>query len=79
MAIPAFIAYLQHEKKYAQHTLKAYESDLQSFTEFCADNYDDAAPEKAVYAQIRAWIVHLLDRGTVLKPSTGKFLPTFLL
>ena len=54
MAIPAFIAYLQHEKKYAQHTLKAYESDLQSFAEFCADNYDDAAPEKAVYAQLRA-------------------------
>ena len=67
MAIPAFIAYLQHEK-YAQHTLKAYESDLQSFTEFCADNYDDAAPEKAVYAQIRAWIVHLLDQGN--RPKT---------
>jgi len=68
MAIPAFIAYLQHEKKYAQHTLKAYESDLQSFAEFCADNYDDAAPEKAVYAQIRAWIVHLLDQGN--RPKT---------
>jgi integrase/recombinase XerC len=48
MAIASFIAYLQHEKKYASHTLKAYESDLSAFEVFCKENYDDPTLEKVV-------------------------------
>jgi integrase/recombinase XerC len=72
MAISSFIDYLEHEKKYAQHTLKAYQSDLMTFSEFCQENYDDPDLEKVVYAQIRAWIVALLSKGNSPKTINRK-------
>ena len=35
MLIHSFLEYLQHEKKYSSHTIKAYEQDLYSFRDFC--------------------------------------------
>ncbi len=36
-----FLKYLQHEKRYSEHTLRAYESDLAQFNEFLTQNYPE--------------------------------------
>jgi integrase/recombinase XerC len=59
--IEAFWDYLQKEKKYSLHTLNAYYNDVNSFKDFIGKNYDDDRIENVNYAQIRSWIVALVD------------------
>jgi integrase/recombinase XerC len=61
MFISEFIEYLLHEKKYAKHTITAYKADILSFLEFYQSEYDTSEIAKANYAQIRSWIVSLVN------------------
>ncbi|MBO6830250.1 MAG: site-specific integrase, partial [Muricauda sp.] len=57
MSLSAFISYLRLEKNYSQHTIKAYERDLKSFSGFCKDQYDEQDIATVSYPLIRNWIV----------------------
>jgi integrase/recombinase XerC len=59
--IEAFRDYLRKEKKYSLHTVNAYCNDVNSFKDFIAKNYDDNCVENVNYAQVRSWIVALVD------------------
>lgn len=59
--IDAFLEYLALEKKYSQHTITAYRSDLISFKDFCEVEYDESSIVEVNYGQIRSWIVSLVD------------------
>ncbi|UYW00546.1 tyrosine-type recombinase/integrase [Flavobacterium agricola] len=61
--IQAFVAYLEKEKKYASHTVVAYQNDVLFFERFL--NEADASDElvEVTYPIIRTWIVHLVDQG----------------
>jgi integrase/recombinase XerC len=59
--IEAFRDYLQKEKNYSPHTVNAYYNDVNSFKDFIAKNYDDHCVENVNYAQVRSWIVALVD------------------
>ncbi len=61
MAIAAFISYLSLEKKYSPHTVKAYEKDLNDFSDYCKKEYDLEDIENVTYPLIRNWIVSLVD------------------
>ncbi len=61
MSIASFIAYLSLEKKYALHTVKAYENDLSEFYEFCKSTFEENSIDDNSYSEVRAWIVHLVD------------------
>ncbi|MBL7471602.1 tyrosine-type recombinase/integrase [Robertkochia sediminum] len=63
MELPEFTDYLRLERHYAEHTITAYCADLGSFFEFYADYSGGSDPDKAVYGEIRAWIVSLVDSG----------------
>ena len=63
MAIPAFIDYLAHEKKYAQHTLTAYQRDLERFQLYCQSEHNTTEISQIAYTLIRSWIVALVDQG----------------
>jgi len=56
-----FITYLQAEKRYAGHTVKAYNNDLNQFHAFCQDNGKEGMDLH--YKTIRSWVVHLMDDG----------------
>lgn len=58
----AFIRYLLSEKNYSPHTVLNYKSDLQEYVDFVQKEFQQA-PEEVVYAQIRNWIIHLLEKG----------------
>lgn len=61
MPINSFLNYLALEKKYSKHTTTAYQNDLNSFQIFCKNEYDDQSIVNANYAQIRTWIVSLVN------------------
>ena len=61
--IASFLEYLLLEKNYSAHTITAYKNDLTSFASFCKQEYEVDSVVNVNYAQIRAWIVVLVDRG----------------
>lgn len=61
--LQAFGNYLQMQKNYSVHTVKAYLSDLHEFESFNKINYEQETIDSVVYPQIRGWIVSLVDSG----------------
>jgi len=59
--IDDFLKYLQAEKRYAAHTVKAYKNDLNQFHAFCQDN--DGECMDLNFRTIRSWVVFLMDSG----------------
>ena len=57
----AFRNYLQFEKKYSPHTIKAYCDDLISFQSYNYLNFEHEEIDQVEYSQIRSWIVSLVD------------------
>lgn len=84
MLIDSFIDYLQLEKKYSIHTVKAYEADLLAFQKFSIEEFEQENIEELHYNQIRNWIVSLVNsnitnRSINRKVSSLKSFYKFLL
>ena len=61
MSIKSFLDYLKLEKKYSQNTIKAYENDIISFSDFNKKEFDQNSINKINYSQLRSWIVKLVE------------------
>lgn len=61
MPITSFLNYLALEKKYSKHTITAYQNDLNSFQAFCNQEFGNESIATVNYAQIRNWIVSLVN------------------
>ncbi len=61
MSLQSFISYLLLEKNYSEHTASAYKKDIQSFTDFCHDEYALENINNVEYNIIRNWIVSLVN------------------
>jgi len=61
MSIHSFLNYLTLEKKYSNHTITAYLNDLNSFQLYCNKEYNNQSIVEVNYAQIRNWIVSLVE------------------
>jgi len=57
--IDEFLLYLQAEKRYALHTIKAYKNDLNQFHVFCQENGKESMDLH--FRTIRSWVVSLMD------------------
>lgn len=57
----SFLRYLQFEKRYSEHTLHAYATDLGQFSAFLTQ--EKVSIEKATYQDIRLWIISLVEDG----------------
>lgn len=62
MPYAKFLRFLQYEKRFSQHTLTAYGTDLKQFFDFMGQTYQAQKPEEITHFFIRSWIVSLLDR-----------------
>ena len=58
-----FEQYIKNEKRYSQHTLRAYSDDLYQFTVFCKENLNLDDIIFANSKNIRAYIMFSLDSG----------------
>jgi len=59
----AFRDYLQLQKKYSLHTVKAYLNDIQEFELFVISNFEQDSIDQIAYPQIRSWVVALSDQS----------------
>jgi len=64
--IDEFLIYLQAEKRYATHTIKAYQTVLNQFHAFCQENGKEGMDLH--YKTIRLWVVQQMDSG--ISPRT---------
>jgi integrase/recombinase XerC len=62
MSFKSFIDYLLLEKNYSKLTIKAYQNDLNEFSEFIKVEFDSDSIEAVNYSQIRNWIVSLVEK-----------------
>lgn len=58
-----FFQYLQYEKRLSSHTRSAYQNDIAQFTEYLKTTYDQESLIAVRPAEIRSWIIHLVEAG----------------
>jgi len=63
MAINQFLRYLQYERRYSAHTLRAYQSDLNAFASYLEEDFDLGEVRNANADMIRSWVVALMAEG----------------
>lgn len=79
-----FLQYIQDEKRYSEHTVSAYASDLTQYLDYLSSIYEISDPAEADYQMIRSWIVKLSqdqisNRSINRKLSTLKSFYRFLI
>lgn len=70
--IQSFLDYLSLEKKYSEHTITAYKTDILSFKKFILKEYEDDDLAIINYTQIRSWIVLLVEQKITNKTINRK-------
>ncbi|MEE4258641.1 MAG: tyrosine-type recombinase/integrase [Bacteroidales bacterium] len=63
MNIQNFLQYISNEKRYSNHTLKAYESDLLSFSSYLNTYYETVDLNQANTPMIKSWVADLKEKG----------------
>lgn len=58
-----FLDYLRHEKRFSDHTVKAYRTDLRELEEFLGARFDEPAIESSDADQLRSWLVEHIEAG----------------
>lgn len=70
--IRAFIEYLQFEKRYSQHTVISYKSDLEQFFTFLTVQYDAPSLAAVNSAFIRSWLAGMRNAQITPKSLSRK-------
>ena len=63
MAIDKFKRYLEFEKRYSAHTLKAYKKDIEQFFSFLKDIYAIESVKLVDQVIIRSWLISLKEES----------------
>lgn len=67
-----FIQYISDERRYSEHTIKAYQNDLQSFVTFLSNEYELNNPIVATQDMIRSWVVNLIEENITARSVNRK-------
>ena len=70
--IQPFSDYLKFEKRYAQHTLVSYHTDLHSFFDFIEAQYGPTPLKELTAPYVRSWLASLKDQGLSAKSINRK-------
>lgn len=62
-ATQSFLSYLKFEKRYTQHTLIAYQTDLEQFILFAGKQLELTAIHEIKAMHVRTWLANLKDEG----------------
>lgn len=58
----SFFNYLEFEKRYSQHTIDAYQTDLRQFHQYLSEQYELKELSDASFQMVRSWVVSLLEQ-----------------
>ncbi len=58
-----FLNFIKYEKRYSEHTVTAYEKDLDQFIQFGSELVGDFSLVEADHHLIRQWLISLMDEG----------------
>ncbi len=58
----SFLQYLQFEKRFSNHTVMAYENDLEQFLTYLDKTYELRTTEEINYTLVRSWVVSLMEQ-----------------
>jgi integrase/recombinase XerC len=61
--VDTFFDYIQYEKRFSRHTVKAYRTDLSQFFAYAHAQYEIGDPAELSHTHVRSWIVHLIECG----------------
>jgi integrase/recombinase XerC len=67
-----FIAYLKFEKRFSQHTLIAYEDDLNVFSGYMRDQFEVEAVDGVTPVAIRSWMASMKEQGLTSRTINRK-------
>ena len=63
MYLEEFFSYIKSEKRFSDHTIISYTTDLNQFTKFLNEEYDITDQSKASFKIIRNWVSILVESG----------------
>lgn len=70
--IHGFIQYLQFEKRYSQHTVTSYKTDLEQFFAFLASQYDSPPLAAITSGFVRSWLAEMRNEDLTAKSLNRK-------
>ncbi len=59
--IDSFISYIRHEKRYSDHTIISYKTDLLQFADFLFQTYEEKSLASVNHNMARSWVVALIE------------------
>ena len=70
--IQPFLDYLKFEKRFSQHTVISYQTDLVAFFDYLQLSYGGVPLEQLTHIYIRSWLASLKDEGMTAKSINRK-------
>ena len=70
--VQSFLDYLSFEKRYARHTVVAYQNDLEQFFTYLEDQYQVTNINEIVPGFARSWLASLKDDKLLAKSINRK-------
>lgn len=67
-----FLAYIEFEKRYSPHTVNAYRTDLDQFSSFMENTFQESSILDYDYGMIRAWFIELAQSGVTSRTINRK-------
>lgn len=68
----AFIEFLQFEKRTSEHTVTAYQNDINQFIQFLDETYEVDSIQDVNHQLVRSWLIHLLDDQSLSTSSVNR-------
>jgi len=63
MQLAAFLQFLRYEKRYSEHSCRAYATDLRQFNAFLKEKYELEEAKAVNLGILRSWLVELMQQG----------------
>ncbi len=65
--------YLRDEKRYSDHTIRAYLRDVEDFRNFLEQHEEEGDLAKAESLHVRSWLVSMMEKGLSVRSIRRKF------
>jgi integrase/recombinase XerC len=70
--VNSFLDFLQTEKRYSQHTIVSYRTDLEQFQVYLQQTYEESDIANGSHRMIRSWILTMMENGMEAKSVNRK-------